>query len=143
MSSLSEARNAINQLGVLYRSIANVDAILAATENLDQVNRELGDAISAKRAALAELDAHSIDAATAEGKRLAAGIVAEAEKQAADILGTAKAEAASHASSLAETKVAHDEMALKISALRETAKSLAFSSSANPDPQGWWQGDGG
>jgi hypothetical protein len=123
--SLAEARNAINQLGILSRGIASADTILGALENAEQVGRELNLAIEKRRAELAALDAHEIETAKAEGVRQAAVLVADAEKAAAEIIATAKTTADGHAAALDIVKAEHAEVTAKLDALRATAKSLA------------------
>jgi len=100
--TIAEMQAALNQLGVLKRSIEGAEKLVAGLSNAEQVGRELDAALEKKRAALAASIEHIEAEAKAKALEDAKDIVPQANRQAQQIIGEAKAECVKLAAAASE-----------------------------------------
>jgi hypothetical protein len=91
---------------------------------------ELSVAITKKRAVLAELHKQTVEDAVAEGKAIAAALLAEAETQKREIVASAQAEADKWADIVKQRRADLGNLQDEVSKIKNHAAALAAPASA-------------
>jgi len=100
--TIAEMQAALNQLGVLKRSIEGAEKLVAGLAQSQNLGRELDAALEKKRAALAASIEHIEAEAKASAIEAAKSIVPAAHREAAAIVANAKAEGVKLAAAASE-----------------------------------------